>query len=54
MQAIHDDEMEDEDGSQTIIDEEELGMLNRMKELKKVYRNAYEALKAKKHQINLI
>ena len=37
-----------------IIDEEELEMLQKMKELKKVYRAAFDALKSQKTQLNLV
>ena len=37
--------MDDEDGPQEIIDEDELALLQRMKELKKNYRAYYADLK---------
>ena len=40
-----DEIMDDEDGPQEIIDEDELALLQRMKELKKHYRAAYNDLK---------
>ena len=44
--GIDDDEfMDNEDGAQEIIDEEELLLLQKMKELKKTYRAAYNELR---------
>jgi len=45
--------MDEEDGidQQEIIDEEELGLLQRMKDLKKRYRDSYEALRQKKSEV---
>jgi hypothetical protein len=40
--------MDDEDGPQEIIDEDELALLQRMKELKKTYRACYAELKTVK------
>ena len=40
--------MDDEDGPQEIIDEDELALLQRMKELKKTYRASYAELKTVK------
>lgn len=52
MAAVEDDElMDNEDGPQEIIDEEELLLLQRMKELKKAYRAAYSDLRATKSQV---
>ncbi len=42
------DEELDEDGPQEIIDEDELALLQRMKELKKNYRGIFNELKAAK------
>ena len=50
MQNLDDDEL-DEDGPQEIIDEDELSLLQRMKELKKNYRSYFNDLKAAKGQI---
>lgn len=43
-----DDVLDNEDGPQEIIDEEELALLQKMKELKKVYRAAFNKLKSTK------
>lgn len=52
MAAVEDDELMDgEDGPQEIIDEEELLLLQRMKELKKAYRAAYNDLRSTKGQV---
>jgi len=46
LAAVDQDEiMDDEDGPQEIIDEDELALLQRMKELKKTYRACYAELK---------
>ena len=57
-QAMHnlaagddDDLVDNEDGPQEIIDEEELHLLQRMKELKKAYRAAYSELRSTKSQV---
>tara|TARA_B110000285_G_scaffold228680_1_gene292016 strand:+ start:1865 stop:1999 length:135 start_codon:yes stop_codon:yes gene_type:complete len=44
--------MDDEDGPQEIIDEDELALLQRMKELKKNYRACYAELKTVKSTCN--
>ena len=55
MAHLDDDELlEDDEAPQEIIDEEELALLQRMKELKKAYRSAYSQLKNSKHQVSLI
>ena len=52
MAAVEDDDLVDnEDGPQEIIDEEELLLLQRMKELKKAYRAAYSDLRSTKSQV---
>lgn len=54
---MNEDMMDDEDeaaqdgGQQEIIDEEELALIQRMKELKKVYRNNFDNLKEVKGQV---
>lgn len=54
--AAADDEelLDDEDAPQEIIDEDELGLLQRLKELKKDYRAAFTQLKTIKGQVSLI
>ena len=53
MAGVDEDElMDNEDGGQEIIDEEELLLLQKMKELKKTYRNAYNELRSTKSQVN--
>ena len=53
MGGVDEDElMDNEDGGQEIIDEEELLLLQKMKELKKTYRNAYNELRSTKSQVN--
>ena len=55
MAAADDDEiLEDDEAPQEIIDEDELALLQRMKELKKAYRAAYAQLKSSKNQVALI
>lgn len=50
MAHLDDDELlEDDEAPQEIIDEDELAMLQRMKEVKKAYRAAYSQLKNSKH-----
>ena len=49
-----DEILEDDEAPQEIIDEDELALLYRMKELKKAYRAAYSQLKNTKHQVSLI
>ena len=49
LAGVDDEEMlDDDDGGQEIIDEEELHLLQKMKELKKNYRAAYNDLKSVK------
>ena len=53
MGGVDEDElMDNEDGAQEIIDEEELLFLQKMKELKKNYRSAYSELRSTKSQVN--
>ena len=53
MGGVDDDDLIDhEDGNQEIIDEEELILLQKMKELKKAYRGAYNELRITKNQTN--
>lgn len=55
LAAADDDEiLEDDEAPQEIIDEDELALLQRMKELKKTYRAAYSQLKDSKNQVSLI
>jgi kinesin family member 6/9 len=55
LAAVDQDEiMDDEDGPQEIIDEDELALLQRMKELKKNYRACYAELKTVKSTCNSI
>jgi kinesin family protein 6/9 len=42
------------EGHQEIIDEEELGYLQRMKELKKIYRTNYDQLKSLRSEMHYI
>lgn len=44
----------DNQGAQEIIDEEELALLQKMKELKKVYRSNFDSLKEAKAQVHYI
>jgi hypothetical protein len=46
--------LDDEDAPQEIIDEDELVLLQRMKELKKDYRGAYTQLKSVKTEVSLM
>ena len=54
--AAQDEEelMDEEEGSQEIIDEDELALLQRLKVIKKEYRGAFVNLKNFKGQVNLI
>ena len=53
--AVDEEElMDEEDAPQEIIDEDELALLQRLKEIKKEYRNAFANLKNFKGQVNLI
>ena len=53
MGGVDEDElMDNEDGAQEIIDEEELLFLQKMKELKKNYRSAYSESGSTKSQVN--
>ena len=50
LAGVDDEELlDDEDGGQEIIDEDELALLQKMKELKKNYRAAYNDLKTVKN-----
>jgi hypothetical protein len=52
MAAVDDDEiLDDDEAPQEIIDEDELALLQRMKELKKAYRHAYSQLRGSKDQV---
>lgn len=44
--------MEDGNGSEEIIDEEELIMLREMKQQKKIYRDLFNQLKSQKTEVN--
>jgi kinesin family protein 6/9 len=48
------DEDENDEAAQEIIDEDELGMLTRLKELKKTYRANFTELKSIKTQVNQV
>jgi hypothetical protein len=51
--GIEEDEiLEEDEGPAEIIDEEELNLLYRMKDLKKQYKNAYNLLKSSKSEVN--
>jgi len=53
--AVEENEiLEEDDAVQEIIDEEELGLLYRMKDFKKTYRAAFTELKQAKTLINQI
>lgn len=54
--AIDDEDYQNngENNTQEIIDEEELGYLQRMKELKKAYRETYEQLRTLRGEVNYI
>ncbi len=54
MAAFEDDDNGENHGSQEIIDEEELSLLQKMKELKKVYRTNFDSLKEAKAQVHYI
>lgn len=52
MAGLDDDEiLDDDEAPQEIIDEDELSLLQRMKELKKAYRGAYSQLRNSKDQV---
>ena len=51
MMGYDDDEAAQEGGQQEIIDVEELAFIQRMKELKKVYRSNFDHLKEVKGQV---
>jgi hypothetical protein len=51
LAAEEEDLVDNEDGPQEIIDEEELLLLQRMKELKKTYRAAYNELRSTKARV---
>lgn len=46
--------LDDDDAPQEIIDEDELVLLQRLKELKKDYRSTFTQLKAVKTEVNLM
>lgn len=48
------DDEDNEEAAQEIIDEDELSMLTRLKELKKTYRNNFSDLKSIKTQVNQV
>ena len=51
--GIEEDEiLEEDEGPAEIIDEEELNLLYKMKDLKKQYKNAYNLLKSSKSEVN--
>lgn len=55
LNAVDDEDvLDDDDGPQEIIDEDELALLQRMKELKKSYRATYQDLKAAKSVVTQI
>ncbi len=54
MAAFEDEGDGDHQGAHDIIDEEELALIQKMKELKKVYKNNYNALKDAKSQVQYI
>lgn len=55
MAAFEDEDNGGENqGAQEIIDEEELALLQKMKELKKVYRSNFDSLKEAKAQVHYI
>lgn len=55
LNAVDDEDvLDDDDGPQEIIDEDELALLQRMKELKKSYRATYQELKAAKSVVHQI
>ena len=52
--ANQEEVLDDDDAPQEIIDEEELALLQRMKELKKAYRLSFNELKTYKTQMHMI
>lgn len=54
MAAFEDEGDGDHQGAHDIIDEEELGLLQKMKELKKVYKQNYNGLKDTKLQVHYV
>ncbi len=54
MAAFEDEGDGEHQGGHDIIDEEELALLQKVKELKKVYKNNYNALKDSKSQVHYI
>lgn len=54
MAAFEDEGDGDHQGAHDIIDEEELALLQKMKELKKIYKQNYNALKDAKAQVHYI
>lgn len=51
MLDYQDDDEAEATGAQEIIDEEELGLIQKMKETKKVYRDNFEKLRETKGQV---
>jgi kinesin family protein 6/9 len=54
MAAFEDEGDGDHNGAHDIIDEEELALLQKMKELKKIYKQNYNALKDAKAEVHYI
>ena len=54
MAAFEDEGEGDHNGARDIIDEEELALLQKMKELKNFYKQNYNALKEAKGQVHYI
>ena len=54
MAAFDDEGDGDHQGAHDIIDEEELGLLQKMKELKKIYKENYNCLKDTKVQVHYV
>jgi kinesin family protein 6/9 len=54
MAAFEDEGDGDHQGAHDIIDEEELGLLQKMKELKKIYKQNYNGLKDTKLQVHYV
>lgn len=54
MGGIDEEDVQEEDGGQEIIDEDELALLTHMKELKKAYRASYTDLKNIKSQVSQV
>ena len=55
MAQLDEDEiLEDDEAPQEIIDEDELALLQKLKQLKKEYRSAYADLKSSRNHMNQI